>query len=374
MSQHSISSCRRRETSVFNDQATNALRRLLRPSASQGLLFICIAMSFFSPASIHAHEIGKELHSAANAFIDSLDNQQRNELIFDFEHELRTDWQFVPMERKGLSFAEMKPNQRLLAMSLVQTPLSHRGFSQSVQIMALEQILHELENANPKRDPQKYHLFFFGKPSTDETWGWRIEGHHLSISFTIVDGKTVVATPAFFGTNPAEVREGKQQGLRVLGLEEDLGRKLVTRLTIEQKKTAIISETAPRDVINGPGREAAPLEPAGIAAADLDESQSAILRELIETYVGKLRSELAAADMKKIDDADFEKIHFAWAGPLRPGKPHYYRVQGPTFILEYDNTQNGANHAHCVWRDFKNDFGADLLKQHYETQPHPTTP
>jgi len=334
------------------------------------LLCLGMAVILLMPRGINAHEIGKELEAATNALISSLDENQANSLSFDFDNELRKDWQFVPMDRKGLSFAQMKPHQRLLAMSLLQTPLSHRGYSQSVQIMAMEQILHELENANPRRDPQKYHLFVFGKPSSTETWGWRIEGHHLSISFTIVDGKTVVSTPAFFGTNPAEVREGAQQGLRVLGREEDLGRKLVTLLSVEQKKTAIISESAPPDIINGPGRDASPLEPAGIAASEMNEPQSAILRELIESYVGKLRYELATADMKKIDDAGFDKIHFAWAGQLRVGKPHYYRVQGPTFILEYDNTQNGANHVHCVWRDFKNDFGADLLKEHYQAQPH----
>ncbi|MFK7765716.1 MAG: DUF3500 domain-containing protein [Mariniblastus sp.] len=308
--------------------------------------------------------------NAATLFLKSLDEEQTKAAMFEFDDELRKDWQFIPMERKGLGLKSMKPNQHHLAMSLVQSALSHRGFSTSMQIMALEQVLHEMEKQNPKRDAAKYHVFFFGKPATDSTWGWRIEGHHLSISFTLVEGKTVVTTPAFFGTNPAEVRQGKLAGLRPLGEEEDLARSLVKKLTVEQKEKAILKIEAPSDVINGPGRVAEPLTPSGIAATEMTEEQTKILRQLVAVYLGKFRTEIAMNDWKKISEAGFEKVHFAWAGKIGIGKPHYFRVQGPTFIMEYDNTQNKANHAHAVWRDFKNDFGEDLLKKHYESVPH----
>lgn len=329
------------------------------------LIFTCLSMTNAS-----AHDPAKEMLDAASLFLKSLDEKQTQMATFEFDHELRKDWQFIPMERKGLNLKDMKVHQRHLAMALIHTALSHRGFNTTMQIMTLEQVLHEMENNAPKRDPSKYHLFFFGKPSSESTWGWRIEGHHLSISFTVVKGKTVVTTPAFFGSNPGWVKEGALKGLRVLGNEEELGRSLVKSLTVKQKETGVLEGKAPRDVIYGPGTTAEPLSPKGIAASKLTDAQQKTLRTLISAYLGKFRAELADADWKKIEKAGFENIHFAWVGEIQLGKPHYYRVQGPTFILEYDNTQNQANHVHAVWRDFKNDFGEDLLKKHYETVPH----
>ena len=315
---------------------------------------------------LQAHKIGEAVTAAANTFLNSLSEEQRAKATFEFKDAERKNWQFIPMTRKGLPLKEMKPHQQQFAMALLQTTLSHKGFSKALNVMALEQILHEMENNSPRRDPSLYHFFIFGKPSTQKPWGLRVEGHHLSVSFTIIDGGTIVSTPSFFGANPAEVKQGPHQGLRVLAEEEDLGRQLARQLSPEQKKVAIIAKKAPDEVINGPGREASLLEPQGLAAKDMTEKQKKQLRRLIRAYVFKLRPPLATDDMAKIEKAGFDKVHFAWAGPLRKGKGHYYRVQGPSFILEYDSTQNDANHIHCVWRDFKNDFGADLLKRHYE--------
>lgn len=334
-----------------------------------GLVAVTLGLiALLCPAPVIAHDLADELADAATLLVNALDEQQQQALSFNFDDDLRKDWQFVPMDRKGLSLKQLKPQQRLLAMSLIQTALSHRGFSQTMEIMALEQVLHEMENQNPVRDPEKYHLFLFGKPSPDQTWGWRVEGHHLSISLTIVDGETVVAAPVFFGTNPAEVRTGPLKGLRVLGAEEDLGRKLVKNLSVEQKEFAIVADNAPRDIINGPGRQATQLQPPGISADAMNENQQAMLRAIVEQFASKLRPELAKQDLEKIESGGWEKLSFAWAGKIQLGQPHYFRVQGPTFILEYDNTQNGANHAHSVWRDFKNDFGEDLLQLHYQKQ------
>jgi hypothetical protein len=331
--------------------------------------FAClVAIATFS-TTLQAHDVAQEMTDAANLLLRTLDEEQTKAIQFEFDHKLRKDWQFVPMEREGLGMKAMKPNQRGLALSLVQTGLSHHGFSTAMQVMALEQVLFEMENGNRKRDPAKYHLFLFGEPKADSAWGWRIEGHHLSVSFTVVDGNVSVV-PAFFGANPAEVREGELKGLRVLAKEEDLGRQLIKLLSIEQKKKAIIAEDAPDDVINGPGREAKPLDPAGIPSSEMNEAQQKVLRDLIEVYLGKVRGELADTDRKRMEDAGFEKIHFAWAGKIAPGERHYYRIQGPTFIIEFDNTQNDANHTHVVWRDFQNDFGADWLKLHYKAVEH----
>ncbi len=336
------------------------------------LLFTITALCLLVPnfiSSAGAHEIASEMTDSANHLLQSLTPKQKTTLVFPIDDELRKDWQFIPMERQGLSLKTLQPNQRLLAMSLIQTALSHRGYSTSLQIMALEHILHEMENNSPKRDPEKYHLFLFGEPSLKTPWGWRIEGHHLSISITVVENEVVV-TPAFFGSNPGEVQSGQFKGVRVLGKEEDLGRGLVKALTTEQLALAVFSQKAPRDVINGPGREAAVLTPKGLSASKMTDEQKSMLRQIVDSHLNKCRAELAANDWKKIEAGGFDQLHFAWAGQLERGKPHYYRVQGPSFILEYDNTQNKANHVHAVWRDFKNDFGQDLLKQHYQSKKH----
>jgi len=316
-----------------------------------GIAFlVLIAISLGLANHCQAHDIAKEFSDAAAIFLKSLDDNQTKAVQFKFDDPLRKDWHFIPKERKGLGLKQMKPHQRGLAMALVQTALSHRGYSTSMQIMAMEQVLREIENNPLKRDPAKYHLYLFGAPSPEAPWGWRIEGHHLSISVTIVDGKQVTVTPSCLGANPATVKPGPLAGVRVLGDIEDAGRKLVKQLTAEQKTTAVFSTKAPRDVINGPARkQAEALTPAGLVASNMSQNQQQLLHTLINQYLDQFRTELASADRKKIEDAGFEKVSFGWAGQIQPGKPHYFRVQGPTFILEYDNTQNGANHAHVMW-------------------------
>lgn len=320
--------------------------------------------------SVHAHTPAEAMAEAAERLLESLDDNQRQQISFSFEDAERTNWNFVPMERKGLPLKNMQQHQRQLAFGLLSSAVSHRGFTKAVNIMALEQILHEMEDNSPRRDPGLYHFYIFGTPSTEKTWGWRVEGHHLSLSLTLVDGQQVVGTPAFLGANPAHVKHGPHEGLRVLEAEEDLARQLLHSLDDAQRKVAVVSTDAPADVINGPGKDAEPLSPMGLAAKDLTKEQRAELMTLVREYVHTYRPELAREDMKKIREAGVGQIYFAWAGGDQPGDPHYYRIQGPTFILEYDNTQNDANHVHVVWRDFKNDFGANLLKQHYQTVPH----
>jgi hypothetical protein len=180
----------------------------------------------------------------------------------------------------------------------------------------------------------------------------------------------LAATPAFFGSNPAEVRQGPRKGLRVLGEEETLGRAFVKSLTDEQKQIALVTNVAPKEMITGNKRKVDLLSPPGLAADKMTPEQTAALHHLLQTYAQRHRAEVAEADMKKIDTAGFDKVHFAWAGGMEPGDPHYYRVQGPTFLLEYDDTQNNANHIHTVWRDLENDFGDDVLRRHYEEVPH----
>ncbi|MEK7675957.1 MAG: DUF3500 domain-containing protein [Verrucomicrobiota bacterium] len=320
---------------------------------------------------LRAHSPAEDMAEAAANFLAALTPEQQAKATFDLKHEERLNWHFIPRERQGLPFKELTPAQRPLAHGLIATALSQRGYLKVATIMSLEQILLELEQGKgPKRDPELYYLSIFGQPGAKATWAWRVEGHHLSLNFTVVNGQHVSVTPSFFGSNPGEVRSGPRKGLRVLAAEEDLARQLVQSLSEEQKPVAIYTNTAPSDIITSADRKARLLSPDGLALGKMTKPQADQLWNLIREYVYRYRPELADQDLKKITAAGPDKIFFAWAGSVQPGQPHYYRVQGPTFLMEYDNTQNNANHIHAVWRDLQNDFGEDLLRKHYEQTPH----
>ena len=307
---------------------------------------------------------------AANHLLAALSAEQRDKAHYDFKDDQRFDWHFIPKPRKGLPMKEMTSAQRLLSYALLNSGLSQRGYMKATTIMSLEQILYEIENKSPMRDPDNYFVTVFGQPGKDN-WGWRVEGHHLSLNFTLQNDKVISVTPEFFGTNPAQVQTGPRKGLRVLGGEEDLGRQLVKSLTPEQRKQAVINTDAPREIITGNDRKARFLDPAGVSASELNKSQMDMLSSLLREYLFRTRPEIAEEEVKAIEKAGTDKIHFAWAGSIEPGQGHYYRVQGPTFLMEYDNTQNNANHVHSVWRHMPADFGDDVLRNHYEQVTHP---
>ena len=324
----------------------------------------------------HRHEAAtakatREMASAAKNLWTSLTPEQKTQIKFDFKDDLRHDWHFIPRPRKGLPLKEMTGEQKALANALLSSGMSQSGFVKALTIISLEQILASIEQGKgPVRDTELYFFNIFGDPESlggKEPWGWRVEGHHLSLNFTIIGDKGVVGGPTFMGTNPADVKSGPRKGVRVLGEEEDLARQLVKSLDESQRKKGIVDPTAPKDIISLAARKATPLEPAGILVPDLNSEQKELLNSIIVLYAERLRPELAGNDLGKILKAGVEKIGFAWAGGLELGEPHYYRIQGPTFLIEYDNTQGNANHVHSVWRDFENDFGDDLLKKHYES-------
>jgi hypothetical protein len=327
-----------------------------------------IAMLGFilAATSLCAHEASIEMAQAANNFLAALSPEQKAKTSFEFTDAERTNWHFIPRARKGLPIKEMTQEQRLLAHALLASGLSHRGYGKAVSIMSLETVLAELEKARPAavRDPEMYFVSIFGKPAGRDPWGWRVEGHHLALNFSMAGDAAPAMTPSFFGTNPGEVREGPRAGTRVLGTEEELGRQLVKALNEEQRKTAVIRAEAPKDIINVPGR--ADTKPEGLAQSKMTPEQSALLTRLIKEYLGRHRPDVAAEDWAKIEKAGIANVHFAWAGGFERGEPHYYRIQSRGFVLEYDNTQNGANHVHSVWRDFDHDFAGDLLKAHYQ--------
>ena len=335
---------------------------------------LLIALLAFALAPLsRAHVAGEEMAAAANNFLDSLTPEQRAAATFEFKSDERSNWVFVPKVRQGLTIKKMTPPQRALAHALIRTGLSAPGYEKATNIMSLEGVLKQLEAPGGAmvRDTELYYFSIFGKPEAAGTWGWRAEGHHFSANFTVIKGELFSGTPSFMGDNPAEVRAGPRKGLRVLAEEEGLGRALVKALTDEQRKTVIFETTAPKEVITSNKPKVMPLETTGLPASKLTEEQRAQLQTLVKVYVNRLRGDLAQADLAKIDKAGWEKVYFAWAGGIEKGDPHYYRVQGPTFLIEYDNTQNDANHIHAVWRDFDNDFGEDLLRKHYAETPHP---
>ena len=215
------------------------------------LFFVTAVFAVILPASLSAHDVVKEMAAAADAWLASLSDEQRAKATFEFKDEERENWHYIPKERNGVSLKDMRTDQRQLAHALLSTGMSHSGYVKAVTIMSLERILWELENKSPNRDSEKYHVSVFGKPSADKTWGWRVEGHHLSVNFTIIGGKIVTSTPSFFGANPGVVKAGSRKGLRALGREEDLGRALVTSLNDAQKKKAIIMDKAPREILTG---------------------------------------------------------------------------------------------------------------------------
>jgi hypothetical protein len=318
---------------------------------------------------LHAHGVAAEMAQAATNLLAALKPEQRAQATFPLTDAERENWHFIPRPRKGISWRELSLSQQHLAQVLVASPLSHRGNYQVQTIMSLEEILHQMQNRNPIREPGQYYLSIFGAPGI-EPWGWRLEGHHLSLNFLVAHGGAIATSPAFFGANPAEVRTGPRTGLRVLEREEELGWQLVRSLDAKQAALAVIATNAPDDILTGTNRRISRLEPAGISGRNLNAKQLKLLRELIAAHVRRSRPELAEVELQKIAAAGEARLFFAWAGGLAADQGHYYRIQGPHFIIEFDNTQNQANHIHTVWRDLENDFGDDLLRRHYEQSPH----
>jgi hypothetical protein len=313
------------------------------------------------------------MSQAAASFLESLKPEQRAVAVLPVEARERVDWHFIPKDkRKGLQVREMSAEQRRAAKEVLRAALSQLGYDKATKIMELEALLKELEKSrtgSPLRDPERYYFTIFGQPTAGGRWGLSVEGHHLSLNFLVDQGKVVSSTPTVFAANPAEVKSGLiasiPVGTRVLKDEEVLAFELVHALTEEQKASAIIAAKAPAE-IRGAGEAQPPREAAaGIAAGSLTSEQRGILRRLIGAYTASVTPDVAEARWREIDQAGFEHVHFAWAGAEKPGIGHYYRVQGPTFLIEFVNTQpdsagNPANHIHSVWRDMRGDFGVPI--------------
>lgn len=309
------------------------------------------------------------LAQKANHFLSLLDENQAAKARYEFGDEERYNWHFVPKERNGISFNDLNEKQREAALALLKASLSEQGYRKASDIMALENILREVENrpADDKyRDPLNYYVTIFGDPDEKNIWGWRLEGHHISINFSGADGSIVSSTPTFWGSNPAVVRSGRYTGRQILKQETDLGFTLVNSFNVGQMKVAVFAEKAPAEIITGNQRKAELQEPKGLPFGEMNESQKKLFMQLLNVYVKNYQLGFSKRLMEKIEKAGMENLTFAWAGSLQPGAGHYYRIQGPMLLIEYDNTQNNANHVHTVVRDLTNDFAEDILKEHYQ--------
>lgn len=313
---------------------------------------------------------------AAQNFLSALSESQRTQATYSLEADERTDWHFVPkQERKGLPLKAMTAEQVYLVNTLLNESLGRVGFSKATGIMYLESVLRGIEvergreGAYEYRDPTRYFITIFGNPQLKSSWGWSFEGHHISLNFTIVDGSLVASTPAFFGANPHLVPGGAAKGLRVLGNEEDRARRLLDSLDDNQLAKAVIGEIVPRDIFSAAKPRITREQPQGIKATELAPEQFELLIQLIDVYIENVADE-AARERRAQVEAGSDEIYFAWIGSTKRGEAHYYRVQAPSFLIEYDNIQNDANHSHTVWRDYDGDFGRDLIGDHRQAHAH----
>lgn len=319
-------------------------------------------LSYAQPASV----------SAANAFIKMLSKDQQAKAVYPFDAEERFNFNFVPKnDRKGISLNELSAAQKGAAMTLLKTVLSSQGYKKTTEIIQLETILKAIEKRGADdhyRDPGKYFFTIFGVPRKGTTWGWRLEGHHVALNFSATKDKLFAATPGFMGSNPAVVPDGPEKGKQILKEETEMGFALLNSFSDEQHQQLMIGDQAPNEIITLNHRKALIENPSGLSYADMNSVQQQKLLELIGLYVHRYTKLFAEDMMNEIKMAGLNKLRFAWAGARKPGigNPHYYRIQGPTFIIEYDNIQNNANHVHTVVRDLVRDFGGDLLLEHYK--------
>ena len=327
----------------------------------------------------HSDEASRSDTSAltvpARTFLSTLNDKQRAAASFPFDDPERTKWAYVPQSRSGLALGSMNAAQRAAAFRVVGTGLSERGSRLAHGVIELEGILRKQEGLVSslllRRDPDRYYMTLFIGPGGTHPWGWRFEGHHLSVNVTDLGPHGQIVAPLFMGANPARIPSGPQEGHRLLAAEEDLAFQLLHMLDPQQRARATISAQTFGDIVTRSDPTVKSMGFAGLPAAEMTIDQQRQLRRLLEVYAGRMADSSAQRQLQRINEAGFERLHFAWAGAHQPRQPHYYRIHGPTVLVEYDNSQGNANHIHTVWRDLENDFGGDLLRRHYSRQLHP---
>ena len=298
---------------------------------------------------------------AAKAFSATLTDAQRELAAFSFDDAERLNWHYIPRERKGLPIRDLEGDALKTGLALLRSGLSEVGYDQALNVMSLEELLYLLEGGTrkerrSKRDPKKYYISIFGKPGNKGSWAWRIEGHHLSLNYTIVDGELVSTTPEFFGANPGFVDAGPGREIRVLGAEEDIARQILKQCTPDQVKKCWLSKDAPDDIRSRGTTQPDTSAAVGLAVKDMSADQKKLMADLLTEYLQNMPADVASERRKQINEGGKNNIYFAWWGDSERNARHAYRVQGPTFLIEYNNTQNSANHVHAIWRNIDGDF------------------
>lgn len=329
---------------------------------------VVVAMAALLTAqNAQAPKTGQAMTEAARGFLAALTPEQKQQASFKFDDAERLNWHFIPRPRKGLPLKALEGAALQSALKFIRSGLSDAGYDQALNVMSLEEVLYLLEGGErdyrrDRRDPGKYYLSVFGEPSDAGLWGWRVEGHHLSLNFSVKDGKVVSSTPEFFGANPGTIDAGKERQIRVLGPEEDIARQILKLCTPEQQQACWFSKEAP-DEVPGPGApQAAVTRAVGLSYSKMSADQQKLLQELLTEYLKNLPADIEQERRATLNSAGLDNIHFAWYGDPDLHQRHHYRVQGPTFVIEYNNTQNNANHVHSMWRDLRGDFGIPVAK------------
>jgi hypothetical protein len=310
--------------------------------------------------------------SAASALLAALGEDARARAVVAFDDPRRLRWTYLPRERIGLPLRDMDGDQRLLAHRLLRTALSLPALAQAVTITAWETVLEAVEGRDDgRRDPGRYHVTVFDRPAADARWGWRFEGHHLSVSVTLDGERPVAATPLFLGAHPARVPFPGGGALQPLLPEEALARDLLAALDPAERRVAVVADAAPDDILTATSAQASGVANDGIAAERLTGSARDRVRRLVQLYLGRFHAALAGELWAGAEDDP--RLRFAWAGPSEPGDAHYYRLRSERLLVEYDNRQDGANHVHTVVRDLHGDLTVDPLRAHLAAA-HPPDP
>ncbi|MFZ2650194.1 MAG: DUF3500 domain-containing protein [Burkholderiaceae bacterium] len=326
--------------------------------------------------------VGGQVFAQASAsalrLIQATPEAERGVLQLPFKDELRSDWHYTPRSRDGLAWRAMSPAQRDATIALLRSALTEPGLAKVRALMSLEIVLRELETFGLSRDPDNYAVAIYGQPAArDAAWGWRIEGHHLSLHFSLEGDRHLATLPQFFGANPAQVPRdvtgGPPKGFRLLAAEEDLARSWLESLTPAQLRAAVFGEQPFGDIVTRNAARVKPMAPVGLPLSDMNAAQQATVLKLVAVFAEHLRADLTQARLARVRAGGLDSIRVAWAGATQRGEPFYFRVQGADFLIEFDNS--GANHIHSVWRDFDGDWGRDVLAEHYRRaaargQPH----
>ena len=317
--------------------------------------------------STHAAAVSQMTEACSN-FLNSLNSDQKAKTVYSYLDGERIFWYYPPLNRHGLPLREMDAKQRQLAYAVMAGGLTDKSYEQAKLIIEHENILGPLEVEQDKvtflRDTERYYFTIFGEPGGSDPWGWRVEGHHVCLNYSIWNDKVIAVTPFFFGANPAEVRKGPKNGLRILGDREDLAFELMESLDAGQQSKAIIYDEAPLDILTYNSSKVSLPREEGLPASRMSGTQQEMLMALVTLYVSQVRSDVAQERLDAFKTDGIDGIHLAWAGPVDKSKAHYYRLHGGDFLVEFDNRQDGANHIHSVYRDVENDFASDVLRQH----------